>query len=160
MKLTILSSMLALACIGYGQQDSAHHDAVNKNGDHVMGFSHEKTTHHFRLYGDGGAIEVSAKNPKDAQSRDQIRMHLSHIAEMFAAGDFNSPMLIHEQIPPGVPVLQRLKSEITYRYEQTAQGGRVRITTKNSDALNAVHDFLRFQIADHQTGDATTVGGK
>ncbi|HUI58127.1 MAG TPA: hypothetical protein VLY04_24300 [Bryobacteraceae bacterium] len=160
MKLTILSSVLALACIVYGQQDSAHHDAVNKNGDRVMGFSHEKTTHHFRLYGDGGAIEVRANDPRDTESRDQIRTHLAHIAEMFAAGDFNAPMLIHDQVPPGVPVLQRLKSEITYRYERTAQGGRVRISTRNSEALNAVHDFLRFQIADHQTGDPTTVGGK
>jgi hypothetical protein len=66
-------------------------------------------------------------------------------------------MLIHDQVPPGVPVLQKLKSEIKYRFEKTGRGGRVRISTKNAEALQAVHEFLRFQISDHQTGDATTV---
>jgi len=32
-------------------------------------------------------------------------------------------------------------------------GGKVRISTRNHDALNAIHDFLTFQIEDHQTGD-------
>jgi len=29
----------------------------------VMGFSHEKTTHHFQLYKDGGAIQVTVNDP-------------------------------------------------------------------------------------------------
>lgn len=123
-----------------------------------MGFSHEKTTHHFRLYADGGAIEVTANDPNDTGSRDQIRMHLAHIAGMFAAGDFNAPMLIHGEVPPGVPVLRELKGDVKYKFEKLDRGGRVRISTKNADALRAVHEFLRFQISDHQTGDAPTVG--
>jgi hypothetical protein len=122
-----------------------------------MGFSHEKTTHHFRLFKDGGAIEVTANDPKDSESRDQIRMHLSHIARMFADGNFQAPMLIHDQTPPGVPALQRLKAEVRYRFEEIDGGGRVRITTKSAEALTALHEFLRFQIADHQTGDSTEV---
>ncbi len=132
---------------------SAHQKGVSARGDKVMGFSHEKTTHHFRLYADGGAIEVQANDARDAASRDQIRMHLSHIAQMFAAGDFNSPMLIHDRVPPGVPAMKRMKSEISYQYSETERGGAVRITTENSEALKAVHQFLRFQISDHQTGD-------
>lgn len=31
-------------------------------------------------------------------------------------------------------------------------GGRVRIKTINPESLAAVHEFLRFQIADRQTG--------
>jgi hypothetical protein len=80
-------------------------------------------------------------------------MHLSHIAGMFAAGNFEAPMLIHGQVPPGVPVLEKLKSEVRYKFEEIDRGGRVRISTKNADALQAVHEFLRFQISDHQTGD-------
>jgi hypothetical protein len=37
------------------------------------------------------------------------------------------------------------------------RGGRIRITTNNKEALAAVHEFLRFQIADHQTGDSTEI---
>jgi hypothetical protein len=143
--------VLALAFLAFAQDP--HHDAVDKRGDHAMGFSHEKTTHHFRLYKDGGAIEVTANDPNDNESRNQIRMHLGHIARMFAAGDFNAPMLIHDRVPPGVPVLQRLKSEVRYEFQNTDRGGTIRITTSNVEALNAVHEFLRFQIDDHRTGD-------
>jgi hypothetical protein len=143
--------VLALVFLAFAQ--NSHHDAVDKRGDHVMGFSHEKTTHHFRLYKDGGAIEVTANDPNDTESRDQIRMHLGHIARMFASGDFNAPMLIHDRVPPGVPVLERLKSEVRYEFQKTDRGGAIRITTSNAEALNAVHDFLRFQIDDHRTGD-------
>jgi uncharacterized protein (DUF2249 family) len=84
-------------------------------------------------------------------------MHLSHIAGMFAAGDFKAPMLIHDHVPPGVPVLQTLKGEVKYRYEDVDRGGRVRITIQNKKALAAVYEFLRFQIADHQTGDTAEI---
>lgn len=84
-------------------------------------------------------------------------MHLSHIAQMFAEGNFRAAILIHDRIPPGVPTLQRLKRKITYRYSDTERGGRILITTEDLDGLKALHEFLRFQIADHQTGDSTAV---
>ncbi len=144
--------LLLAACAAFAQ-----HSAVDQRGDHVMGFSHEKTTHHFRLYRDGGAIEVTANDPADTDSRDQIRMHLGHIAKMFAAGDFNAPMLIHDRVPPGVPVLQKLKSEVEYRYRETDRGGTIGIASKNADAVKAVHEFLRFHIGDHHTGDSAKI---
>ena len=139
------------------QTHDSHLMAVNERGDQAMGFSHEKTKHHFRLLADGGAIEVTANNSQDALSRDQIRTHLSHIAQLFAAGNFEAPMLTHGKIPPGVPALQKLKSDVGYAYEEIDNGGRVRIKTDNREALSAVHEFLRFQISDHQTGDSAEV---
>jgi hypothetical protein len=130
---------------------------MNERGDHVMGFDHTKTTHHFRLFADGGSIEVAANSTQDKESRDQIRMHLGHIAKMFAAGNFNAPMLIHDQIPPGVPTMQKLKSDIQYKFEETEQGARIRISSNSSEALTAIHDFLRFQIKEHKTGDSLEV---
>jgi hypothetical protein len=143
------------------QKDQHSHDRhaeeVNKRGDKVMGFSHTKTTHHFRLKTDGGSIEVTANETNDTASRDQIRTHLKHIAQKFAAGDFTAPMLIHSQTPPGVPAMQRLKTEITYRYEEIERGAQVRISANNPEAIAAIHEFLRFQIQDHKTGDSTEV---
>lgn len=147
-----LVTVLAVGVL-YGQQASDHHSGVVGRGDHAMGFSHEKTTHHFRLSKDGGAIEVEANNAKDLASRDSIRGHLRHIAVMFSAGNFSTPMLIHDQTPPGVPAMQRLKNKITYVFENTDGGGRVRISSRNPEAVKAVHEFLSFQIKDHQTGD-------
>jgi hypothetical protein len=135
----------------------SHTDGVNERGDKVMGFDHKKTTHRFRLLAEGGAIEVNANDAADTASRDQIREHLRHIADMFADGNFNAPMLIHGQTPAGVPTMQNLKSEIKYQFEETEKGGRVRISTSNAQAVTAIHDFLRFQINDHKTGDSTEV---
>ena len=132
-------------------------DETNKRGDHVMGFDHMKTTHHFRLLMNGGSIEVTANSDTDTESRDQIRMHLGHIAKMFAAGNFNAPMLIHDQTPPGVPVMQKLKDQITYSFAEIDRGGAVRISTKNPEALQAIYEFLRFQIREHKTGDSLEV---
>ncbi len=122
-----------------------------------MGFSHEKTAHHFRLYTDGGAIEVEANDAQDTASRDEIRSHLEHIEAMFAAGNFSAPMLIHAQNPPGTEGMKRLRETIQYKLDTTEKGARIRITTKDANALSAVHEFLRFQISDHQTGDSLDV---
>ena len=85
-----------------------HSDAVlNNRGDHVMGFSHDKTTHHFTLTKSGGIIQVRANDANDVASRDHIRMHLQHISKSFAAGDFEDPMEVHAEMPPGVPVITR-----------------------------------------------------
>jgi len=135
----------------------SHHAKVDDRGDHVMGFDHTKTSHHFLLSPSGGSIEASANDPDDAASRDAIRGHLAHIARMFSEGDFEAPMLIHDRVPPGVPTMKQKKTVIDWRYEETATGGRVRITTKDADALAAIHEFLRFQIEDHRTGDPTEI---
>jgi hypothetical protein len=50
--------------------------------------------------------------------------------------------------------MKRLKGKIQYRFEEIAGGGRVRITTKDSEARAGVHEFLRFQIEDHGTKDS------
>lgn len=119
----------------------SHTMKVGEQGDKVMGFSHEKTTHHFRLFADGGAIEVTANDAADAESRDQIRKHLSHIAGMFAAGNFDAPMLTHGKTPPGVPALQAMKDRINYKYEDTERGGRVRISTADKDAMPPIYSL-------------------
>lgn len=89
-------------------------------------------------------------------TRDQIRAHLAHIAALFTSGDFDIPMFIHDRVPPGVPVMKARAAAITYTYQETKHGGQVRIKTTDPDALQAVHEFLVFQIQDHRTGDPVT----
>ena len=137
-----------------------HHQEVNKHGDVAMGFSHMKTTHHFRLSPSGGSIEVQANDPNDTVSRDQIQRHLEQLPKSFKAGDFSAPMQTHGRVPPGVPTMQELKSDINYKYVRTDRGGKVLISTANPKALEAIHEFLRFQIEDHRTGDPVTVTKK
>jgi hypothetical protein len=135
------------------QHKDHQRDGVNERGDKAMGFSHEKTTHHFLLKENGGIIQVEVNNADDVESRSSIRSHLSHIAVMFSEGNFETPMFIHDREPAGVSVMKELKNSITYKYEESERGGKVIVSSNNSDAVKAIHDFLRFQIEDHKTGD-------
>ena len=139
------------------QESHQHAMDMQHRGDEGMGFSQVKTTHHFILAKDGGVISVEANDAKDTASRDQVRMHLAHIAKMFAEGNFDIPMFVHDQVPPGVPVMKSKKDQIHYRFEESKLGGRVVITSSDLEALTAVHDFLSFQIREHKTGDSLTV---
>lgn len=133
--------------------DAHDHDAMNHRGENGMGFSQTETTHHFLLTPDGGAIQVEANGPDDTANRDNIKMHLHHIAGAFKSGDFNIPMFVHDTTPPGVPAMKQHAKDIRYTIEETPKGGRVVLHTNNKEALAAIHDFLRFQITEHKTGD-------
>ena len=163
--LILMASVLVASCsqgqnpvMGCRMQDQYHvspdHAAgLDTRGDQAMRFSHETTAHHFIVLPDGGIISVETRQENDDATRDQIRMHLQHIAGMFASGDFDVPMFIHDRMPPGVPVMKAKKSAIAYTYKETVRGGQVHIKTADTDALKAVHEFLAFQIQDHRTGD-------
>lgn len=130
------------------------HDAeMKQHGAMAMGFDQDAATHHFRITDEGGAIEVTAKSTDDEKTRDAIRSHLREIAKSFAEGNFEKPMMTHGEEPDGVAGMKRLKADITYTYEELPQGGRVRISSSNADAIQAVHAFLRYQIREHHTGD-------
>jgi len=142
-----------------GMTHEQHMEQMKKAGKTAMGFDQDTTTHHFLLAANGGAISVEANAADDRAGRDQIRMHLKEIAVAFKQGDFGKPLATHSEQPPGVPVMQRLKAEITYTYADTERGGIVRIATANAEALAAVHTFLKYQITEHATGDPLTVPG-
>ena len=140
------------------QAASSAHDhtkrAMDKRGDQGMGFAQDKTTHHFLLRKDGGAIQVTANSATDKASTEEIQMHLRHIAQAFQSSDFNIPMFVHDQTPPGVDTMKKLKDQIKYKYEPAENGGRVVVSSANAEAIRAIHEFLKFQITEHKTGDA------
>jgi hypothetical protein len=77
------------------------------------------------------------------------RMHVGHIVKMFAAGNFKAPMLI--------PAMIRLKESIKNDYFETERGARMRLSTENAQAVDAIYAFLLLQIIDHQTGDKPSI---
>jgi hypothetical protein len=155
--LALVVAGLAPPLLAQSASCPGHNAGVESRGDHVMGFDHDKTTHHFLLTPTGGIIEVTANAESDVASRDAIRGHLSHIAMMFAGGDFEAPMLIHDQVPPGVSVMKQKGKAISWTYGDTPAGGQVLIVTADAEARAAIYEFLRFQIEDHHTGDSTAV---
>jgi SAM-dependent methyltransferase len=133
-------------------------EEMKQHGNVAMGFDQDRTTHHFLMTSDGGSIAVDANDPTDKDSIAQIRSHLQEIAIALKQGDFGKPYETHSEYPAGVPVMQRLKHEITYAYAETPCGGVVRIVTAIPEALAAVHAFLAYQVKEHATGDPLTPG--
>jgi hypothetical protein len=121
--------------------------------EHAMGFDQERTTHHFRIEGNGGTIDVTAKDPGDRTSIDQIRRHIRHISTAFADGDFSLPMFVHDTEPPGAQIMKARRAAMTFKYAEIDAGAQVVIRTAHATARDALHDFLRFQIREHKTGD-------
>lgn len=156
MKQLLPATLLLSICVTVNsvQAQNHNHEAMQKRGNAGMGFDQEKNTHHFLLTKDGGIIQVTANSAADKDSLDQIRMHLQHIEHAFKSGDFNIPMFVHDRTPPGVPTMKRFKQQIQYKYEPVENGGRVVISSGNTQAVKAVHEFLAFQIREHRTGDA------
>ena len=142
------------------KQASQHQASVEEHGDQAMGFPHDKTTHHFRLYADGGALEVTANDARDRENIQAIRSHLNHIVAMFSQGDFSIPMFVHDQVPSGVSVMKERRGQISYSFEELTAGGKVRISTSDPKALKAIHEFLRFQISDHHTDDSPDIASR
>jgi len=153
----IMASAAFAAQCSKAESAPQHQSEVMKHGEMAMGFSQTSSTHHFLLTASGGVVEVQANEAKDTMSREHIRHHLREISKSFGEGDFSSPMLTHGKVPPGVPEMQRQKRNISYTYVETDRGGKVVIRTSDTGALKAVHEFLRFQIEDHKTGDPETV---
>ena len=58
---------------------------------------------------------------------------------------------------PGAAALGRFRNDIKFTYTQTDSGARVEIVTTNPEAVKAVHEFLKFQIGEHRTGDMDAI---
>ena len=158
MHITIIAAIL-LAASAPIPQDHAQHQHASNRAAQGMGFDQERTQHHFLIEKDGGTIQVTARDAADRTSAEQVRSHLKHIASAFAEGDFSLPIFIHDTDPPGIDTMKARRAAMTFRFEEMAGGGRVVIRTKDTAARDALHDFLRFQIREHKTGDPMTPRG-
>lgn len=132
-----------------------HHQHMVDARHDTFGMSHDTTQHAFRLLADGGAIELRSLTKDDQVAA--IQKHMREVTSDFSRGDFEKPLFVHGVMPDGAARMKELGAAITYTFEALPDGGRIRITTTNAEALKAVHEFLRFQIKDHGTKDSTTV---
>ena len=131
-------------------------EELKRRGGLAMGFDQDKTVHHFLLQRDGGAIVVASKDPGDTAVIQQVRSHMREIAESFGQGTFDKPEATHGELPPGSAVMAANKQRISYRYDERVDGAAVVIATTDRKTLDAIHAFLRYQIAEHKTGDPLT----
>jgi hypothetical protein len=153
--LTLAVSAAVLSSAQQAQDD--RHGQMHARGAEAMGFDQTATTHHFYLYDDGGAIQVTVNDITDTKNLAAIHSHLPHITQMFAAGNFSVPHFVHEDKVPGTDAMSRYRERIRYDFQKMASGGRVRISTTYVRAREAIHEFHRNQIIDHKTGDSLDI---
>ena len=145
-------------CPMHVHADGSAEHGKDVDGRHdTFGMPHTASTHSFRLFADGGVIELRANNADDQATIAVIRTHLQQVAQQFVGTDFSTPAFVHGYKPDGVAAMTRLHADISYRYESLPAGGRIRITAKTPEALAAVHDFLRFQVTEHRTANSGKV---
>jgi hypothetical protein len=132
--------------------------ALQRRGKMVMGVDQYTSRHRFDDLPDGGRI-VLTRSPDDTAGVRTIRAHLADIARAFAAGDFGHTMAVHQHDLPGAAVMREHRAAIVYRVDTLAGGGAVRITTRDTAAVRAIHQFLAAQRGEHHAGVATADSG-
>lgn len=125
--------------------------ALQQRGKGTMGVDQYASRHRFEDLPDGGRIELQMREA-DSTGVVAIRAHLQQITQEFRQGIFSAPMATHAMAVPGTVVMAAKKEKIRYTYHELPQGGEVRITTQDAEALAAVREFLAFQRADHRVG--------
>jgi hypothetical protein len=124
--------------------------ALQKRGESAMGVDQYASAHVFEPLPDGGRIVLQMKENEPA-AEATIRAHMRTIATSFAEGDFAIPGRVHAVAEvPGTGVMSRLRREISYETRDVERGGEVRLSTRNPDAVRAIHGFLAFQRMDHR----------
>jgi hypothetical protein len=126
--------------------------ALQQRGETAMGVNQYTSQHVFEPLSDGGRIVLQRKE-RDSIGEAAIRTHMRTIAGSFSAGDFAVPGFVHATGDvPGTGVMKKLKSEITYTPRDLPGGAEVVISTRNPEAVAAIHEFLAFQRMDHRAG--------
>lgn len=146
--------MLAMASCSKAPDNRADGDSsfvrLQQRGETAMGVNQYTSQHVFEPLPDGGRIVLQRKE-SDSAGTETIRAHMRAIATAFAKGDFALPGFVHAMADvPGTAQMKRLHSEISYTARDLPRGGEVVISTKNPEAVAAVHDFLAFQRMDHR----------
>jgi hypothetical protein len=125
--------------------------ALQARGQEAMGVDQYTSTHYFDALPDGGRIELQ-RDVDDPAGVAQIREHLHDIADAFENGDFSTPAFVHMQSVPGAEVMAEKRDAITYQVRDLPRGAELRITTRDPEAIAAIHEFMAFQRQDHRAG--------
>ena len=122
---------------------------MQERGAHVMGVDQYTSAHVFEDLPDGGRVVLERDDAADTAAIVAIRGHMREIAASFRAGDFTKPFQVHAQTVPGTAVMRDRRAAISYVPVDRPRGGEVRITTRDSTAVRAIHAFLAFQRDQH-----------
>jgi hypothetical protein len=154
--LILTLALLPIAACGRQDQVETKSDssfaALQQRGETAMGVNQYTSQHVFEPLPDGGRI-VLQREASDSGGVAAIRAHMDTISKSFGNGAFAVPGFVHATGDvPGTAAMKRLKAEITYTPQDLPGGAQVVISTRNPQAISAIHEFLAFQRMDHRAG--------
>jgi len=147
--LGLLMTIAAAAPLAAQGTTDSSFAAMQHRGAMVMGVDQYTSQHKFDLLPDGGRISL-VRDATDSAGVRTIRAHMHDIARSFAAGDFAHAFAVHEHELPGTDVMRQRRATIQYSVDTLPGGGAVRITSSDSLAVQAIHQFLSAQRMEHQ----------
>jgi hypothetical protein len=159
MRCTIAALLIVVGCAKSDtSRDSSTSDSafasLQARGERAMGVDQYSSTHLFIPLPNGGRIELQG-DAADLVAARTIRGHMGDIATRFAAADFKIPGFVHAtSVVPGTAVMRARRNRISYTVEELPRGAALRISSNDSAAVRAIHDFLAFQRGEHRAGGA------
>ena len=144
--------VVAGACTSSSASSDSAFAAVQERGKDVMGVDQYTSRHVFEDLPDGGRIVLDRDDASDTVAIATIRAHMREIAGQFGRGDFTNPSLVHAQTVPGTGIMRARRDAISYTAADRPRGAEVRIASRDSAAVRAIHEFLAFQRSDHRSG--------
>ncbi|HEY7572380.1 MAG TPA: plastocyanin/azurin family copper-binding protein [Nitrososphaeraceae archaeon] len=125
--------------------------SMMQRGNIAMGFDQNNIRHHFIPTANGGNIVITSLNTNDTKTINQIKEHIKDIQNDFSKGNFTKPFFIHAQDVPGTKIMAEKKDLINYSINELSNGSVLILKTMDKEALNAMHQFLTFQNAQHES---------
>jgi hypothetical protein len=145
----------ALASVGWSQSASAtpSDNDLNSRFSKALGTDASRIVQHYYLVKNGGVIEFTAKDPNDTTTISALQKYIDTQKDLFEKGKNDPDADVHGKVPDGVPILRKLRNEITFFAVKNDDGAALRMFSVNHQARQAIQNFLKFQINEHKTGD-------
>jgi hypothetical protein len=162
MRLSIMTVAIAIAICSRADAQSGKTPrkadtafaSMQQRGKQAMGVDQYTSTHKFDSFPNGGRIELQ-RDSDDSAGVAAIRSHIRDIARAFKTGDFSTPDFVHMQKVPGTKEMAALRSKITYQVHDLPRGAELHISTSDSAAVTAIHEFMAFQRGEHHASGMT-----
>lgn len=154
----VLIGILLVANLAAAQAaPAANPEDTSARFSRALGVPLDKVTLHFYLVKNGGVVELSAKDTADAATIAALQKYLQSQKDLWEKGKETAVTDVHMRAPESAATMRKLRNEITFYMAKTDNGGVLRMFSINEQARAAIQDYLRFEIGEHKTGDATTL---
>jgi hypothetical protein len=88
-------------------------------------------------------LRVTVTDPNDTDGAGQVSIRLRNAAVRYARGEFS----IASSAAPGTAVMRQMRSRIIYTAHAIDGGAELIISSQDSKAIEAIHQFLQYQQA-------------